>query len=413
MPLLLAGWLREITHRLWSRIAVLHKWKSLLLKGQDLFGSRRTDVCSFFVVQVKTEEHAWQELLGNNLRSFRPLAFAAIGALMIYLCWRIIAPFITALSWAFALALIVRPAYGWLLRRGVPRTFAAVAFVSLTVVAVIGPATVLTRALAKEATEVAGRVSSDAGIRYVREGIEKSRLTGPLFQWLDARYDLPNEAMQLARSVAGWASRTASSALAGSMWFLTQLAVALFVLFYFLRDGEVIAQKLRLLLPLPAPELDTFFERITQTIRVSLAGKVVVATIQGTLGGLIFAWLGLPAPVFWGSVMAALSLFPVVGAFVIWLPAALILALAGDWKHALLLVGWGVLVIHPIDNLLGPILVGSTLHLHTLLMFFSIIGGLAAFGPSGIVLGPVIIAVAVALVELAERSLIELPSKGN
>jgi len=272
---------------------------------------------------------------------------------------------------------------------------------------------VLARALATEATEVAGRASSDAGIRYIREGIEKSRLTGPLFQWLDARYDLPSEATQLAYSVAGWASRTASSALAGSMWVLTQLAVALFVLFYFLRDGEVIAQKLRLFLPLPGPELDLLFERIIQTVRISLGGKVLVSTIQGTLGGLIFAWLGLPAPVFWGSVMATLSLFPVVGAFVIWVPAALILALAGDWKHALLLVGWGVLIIHPIDNLLGPMLVGRTLHLHTLLMFFSVIGGLAAFGPAGIVLGPMIIAVAVALLEVAERSFIELPSKGN
>jgi predicted PurR-regulated permease PerM len=158
------------------------------------------------------------------------------------------------------------------------------------------------------------------------------------------------------------------------------------------------------MLPLPAPQLDILFERITEMIRVSLGGKVVVATIQGALGGLMFGWLGLPAPIFWGALMAALSLFPVVGAFVIWLPAALILVLAGDWKHALILVAWGVLVIHPIDNLLGPVLVGSTLHLHTILMFFSIIGGLAAFGPSGIVLGPVIIAVAVALTELWEHS---------
>jgi predicted PurR-regulated permease PerM len=188
------------------------------------------------------------------------------------------------------------------------------------------------------------------------------------------------------------------------MWLLTQIAVTLFVLFYFLRDGEFIVEKLRLLLPFPSDELDNLFRRITQTIRVSLGGKLVVATIQGTLGGLMFGWIGLPAPVFWGSVMAALSVFPVVGAFLIWSPAAVILALNGDWKHAILLAGWGVLIIHPVDNLLGPILVGGTLHIHTLPMFFSIIGGLAAFGPSGIVLGPVIAAVTVGLVEIAERS---------
>lgn len=375
-------------------------------------GPHGTPFAHFSVVEVQTEDHTRQGLIGNNLRPFRPLLVVAAGALTIYLCWRIMAPFITALSWAFALALIVRPAYGWLLRRGLPRTLAALAFVSLIVVAVIAPATVLARALAKEAPDVVGRISSDGGIGYLREVIEKSRLTGPVFQWLDARYDLPNEAMQLARSLAVWASRTVSSALAGSMWVLTQLAVALFVLFYFLRDGDLIVQKLRLLLPLPEPELDVFFKRIAQTIRVSLGGKVVVATIQGALGGLMFMWLGLPAPIFWGSVMAAFSLFPVVGAFVIWAPASLILAVAGNWKYALLLAGWGVLIIHPIDNLLEPILVGSTLRLHTILMFFSIIGGLAAFGPSGIVLGPVIIAVTVALFELEERSLIVTRPEG-
>lgn len=357
----------------------------------------------FLVVQLQTEEHALQGLLRSKPSPYGAFMFMAIGALMIYLCWRIVAPFAAALSWAFALALIVRPAYIWLLRRGFPQTLAALTLVFLTVIALIGPAAAIATTLAKEAAEIVGRASSENGIRAVRDAIEKSLLTGPLFQWLDARYDLPTEAMQLARSVAGWASRAASSMLAGSMWFLAQLGVALFVFFYFVRDGELIGQKLRSLSPLPKPDLDLFFGRISQTIRASLGGKVVVAAIQGTLGGLMFGWLGLPAPIFWGAIMAGFSLFPVVGAFVIWVPAALILALAGDWKHAVLLVAWGVLIIHPIDNLLGPILVGRTLRLHTMLMFFSIVGGLAAFGPSGIVVGPLVVAVAVALFELIER----------
>ena len=380
----------------------------MLLAGLPQCG---TPFAYFGVVQLETEEHASQGLSESKLRSYRTFLLVATGALVVYLCGQIIAPFITAVSWAFALAAIVRPAYIWLLRRGLSQTFAALMLVCLTVIAVVGPAAALATALAKEAAEIVSRAGSQNGISGLREAIEKSRVTGPLFQWFDARYDLPAEAMQLARSVAGWASRTTSSVLAGSMWFLTQLAVALFVFFYFLRDGELIARTLRSLSPLPEPELDLFFGRICQTIRASLGGKVVVATIQGTLGGLMFGWLGLPAPIFWGAIMAAFSLFPVVGAFVIWLPAALILALAGDWKHALLLVAWGVLIIHPIDNLLGPILVGSTLHLHTMLMFFSIAGGLAAFGPSGIVAGPVIVSVAVALFELVERSLIAVRSE--
>jgi predicted PurR-regulated permease PerM len=103
-------------------------------------------------------------------------------------------------------------------------------------------------------------------------------------------------------------------------------------------------------------------------------------------------------------VMAVLSVFPVIGAFVVWVPAATIFALEGDWRHAAILTAWGVLIIHPVDNLLGPVLVGSTLRMHTLLTFFSVLGGLAAFGASGIVLGPVTVAVISGLVELFDRS---------
>lgn len=139
-------------------------------------------------------------------------------------------------------------------------------------------------------------------------------------------------------------------------------------------------------------------------IRVSLGGKLVMASIQGTLGGLMFGWLGLPAPVFWGCAMAVLSVFPVIGSFLVWGPVAISYALHGDWRHAVLLTGWGVLIINPVDNLLGPVLVGSALRLHTLLTFFSVIGGLAAFGVSGVVLGPVTVAVSVGLMEMYDRS---------
>jgi predicted PurR-regulated permease PerM len=242
-------------------------------------------------------------------------------------------------------------------------------------------------------------MAGEQGIKSLREGIENSKLIGPGLLWLDARFDLPQEAIQSARFVAGWASAALSTFLTGSMWLLSQIAVTLFVLFYFLRDGEIILKKIRPLLPLAGSEVDAIFSRIAQTIRVSLGGKIVVASIQGALGGLIFFWLGLPAPVFWGVMMAVLSIFPVIGAFVVWAPAALILALQGDWRHALLLTGWGILIIHPVDNLLGPILVGTTLRLHTLLMFISILGGIAAFGASGVVLGPLTVAIIVALFE--------------
>jgi predicted PurR-regulated permease PerM len=339
-----------------------------------------------------------------TMDSFRPWV-ALLGALLVvYLCWRIVAPFLTALCWAFALALIAEPIYAWFLRRALPRTLAALIIVILVAVVVIGPGIVLAGALAREASDVVNQVASETRIRNVREAIEGSSLLGPAFRWLDSRYDLPKEALQLARSVAGWASATVSSVLTGSIWLVGQIGVTMFVLFYFLRDGPTIIKKLRSVVPLSPTETDLLFNRIAQIIKVSFGGKLVVAGIQGTLGGLMFGWLGLPAPIFWGCVMAVFSVFPVIGAFVVWLPAAIAFAFQGDWRHALVLVVWGVVIIHPVDNLLGPMLVGSTLRMHTLLMFFSIIGGLAAFGASGVVLGPATLAVAEGLIELAERS---------
>lgn len=364
-------------------------------------------------MSLETEERPERTLIPARagLEALRPYVFAVAGLVLVYLCWRMLVPFLAALSWALALALIVQPVYAWLLRKGVHRTVAALAIIVLIGLAVLGPVAALAGALAKEAAGLVGRVSNDVAMQHVRETIEKNRLAGPIFRWLDSRFDLPTEAMQLARSVAGWASGTVSSVLTGSMWVLTQIAVALFVLFYFLRDGELILRKIRLLVP--SRDLDVFFGKITQMIRVSLGGKLVVSAIQGTLGGLMFGWLGLPAPIFWGTVMAVLSIFPVLGAFIVWAPVAVVLAIEGDWWHALILTGWGVLIVNPVDNLLGPVLVGTTLKMHTLLVFFSIVGGLAAFGPSGVVLGPVIVAAAAAFAEMAENGGAIIPRQGN
>lgn len=337
-----------------------------------------------------------------SLGWIRMLVLAGGAILIGYLCWRILAPFVTPLSWAFALAILAQPVYRWLSCR-IPRPLAALITVILAAAILIVPAFYLARTLVREAADVVNRISREAESGSLRAALENGRWLGPLFGWLDSQVDLPKETVQLARSFAGWASSMLSSVLTASIRVMTQIAVTLFVLFYFLRDGDRMLRTLRQAVPLPSPEVEALFARIALMIRVSLGGKVIVACLQGILGGLMFYWLDLRAPVFWGFAMAILSLFPVVGSFVIWLPAAIMFAIQGDWRHAVILAVWGIAVIHPVDNLLGPVLVGSRLRTHTLLMFFSIIGGLAAFGASGLVLGPVTLAVVTALVELGGR----------
>jgi predicted PurR-regulated permease PerM len=358
-------------------------------------------------VYVDDEHPELQHPQRSSLQSPRPVLLGIGAALIAYLCWRILMPFLPAVCWALALAIVAEPIRAWLLRRSVRSGATAVIIVFVVLTVVIVPGVFLVRAVAGEVSEAVNQAASEAGAKNIWEAIQNSTVAGPALRWLDSQFDLPKESMQLAHSAASWASVALSRLVARSMWLLTQIAVTAFVLFYFVRDSETILSVLRSIIPLPGSRTDQIFTRIAQTIRVSLGGKILVASIQGVLGGLIFLWLGLPAPVFWGSVMACFSIFPILGAFVVWLPAALIFVLQGNWLRALLLAGWGVFIIHPVDNLLGPVLVGTTLRMHTLLMFFAVIGGLAAFGPSGIVLGPLIVAVVVALFERPRTNLRE------
>ncbi|MDQ3253120.1 MAG: AI-2E family transporter, partial [Acidobacteriota bacterium] len=189
----------------------------------------------------------------------------------------------------------------------------------------------------------------------------------------------------------------------GSLYAIAGLLITLFLLFYFFRDKRKILGALRRLVPLSDDETDKVFRRVQDTIYATIYGTVAVALVQGALGGLMFWWLGLPAPLLWGTVMALLAIVPIFGAFVVWIPAAIFLALEGSWGKALILTAWGGIVIALIDNLLYPVLVGNKLRLHTVPVFIAIVGGLTVFGAAGVVLGPVTLALAVALIDIWRR----------
>jgi predicted PurR-regulated permease PerM len=155
--------------------------------------------------------------------------------------------------------------------------------------------------------------------------------------------------------------------------------------------------------PLSEAESEEVFQRVVDTIYATIYGTLAVALAQGLLGGLMFWVLGLPSALLWGTVMTLLAIVPVLGAFIVWVPAALFLALVGSWGKAILLTVWGLGVVSLIDNLLYPILVGRRLRLHTLPVFIAIVGGILLLGSAGVILGPVILAVTLALVDIWRR----------
>ena len=191
--------------------------------------------------------------------------------------------------------------------------------------------------------------------------------------------------------------------LRSALWAALQVTVALFALFFLFRDQDAVLKTVRSYMPMSDGETTYFFEELRRMTHATIFGNVVVALVQGALGGLMFALLGIPAALLWAVAMALLSLVPNAGAFLIWLPAAVFLAVQGAWGKAIFLTAWGVLVVGTIDNLLYPMLVGKDTRVHTLAVFFSVVGGLLVFGAAGLVLGPTVLAGTLALVNVLKR----------
>lgn len=208
---------------------------------------------------------------------------------------------------------------------------------------------------------------------------------------------------QAVERAAGAISGTAMALVRGSVRSFVELLIIFFALFYLVRDARECTGTVRSMLPLSRREAGHLLSQLRDTIHAIVYGTVTIAAIQGTLGGLMFWWLGLPSAVLWGVAMGLLAIVPVLGAFVVWIPAAIFLALQGAWVKAIILTVWGTVIIGLIDNLLYPALVGRKLHLHTLAVFFAIVGGIMLFGAAGIIVGPVVLSATVTLMDIWHR----------
>jgi len=300
-----------------------------------------------------------------------------------------------ACAWALALAVVFTPFQQWIeskVRR--PNLAAAISVLVIGLV-VLGLATFVGERLIQEAAKGAEVIKTKVESGEWRHALQAHPSLVPLGDWVE-RQNLPGT----VKTVVTWMSTTGASFVKGSVVEAAGLLLTFYLLFFFLRDRRAALRLMRSLSPLSEVEMDHLFDRVSDTIYATIYGTLAVSAVQGMLGGLMFWWLGLPAPLLWGVIMALLAVVPVLGAFVVWIPAALVLALEGSWGKALILTLWGMVVVGGIDNLLRPILVGNRLKLHTILAFMSVVGGLILFGPSGLVLGPVALTVTTLLLEI-------------
>jgi predicted PurR-regulated permease PerM len=327
------------------------------------------------------------------------LVLAFTTAVVFYLCYLLVLPFAPALIWALAIAIVANPLHEWIQSRIRKRSLAAALAVVAVAVTIVTPAVVVMHLATNEAAASAETMKEMFSEGRWRNLAERNQLLASVIDWVEREVRIGQQIQGVAEGVLGGAKHVVSR----SIYAATGLLITLFLLFYFFRDKDSILATLRGSLPLSPRESEKVFQNIEDTIYAIVFGTLLVSLVQGALGGLMFWGLGLPAPLLWGAVMGLLAILPVLGAAVVWIPAAVYLLLEGSWEKALILTAWGSLVVGLIDNLLYPIFVKNRLRLHTVPVFISVLGGLAAFGAAGIVLGPLVLAIAVGLADVWRR----------
>jgi len=337
------------------------------------------------------------------------LVLMAATGIGIFLCYKVATPFLSVFAWALALAVLFTPLQIRLENRlGWPSVAAGLTVIVIGLMVVI-PLTFALQSLVVQAAQGAKLIESNVQTGEWRNALENQPFLQPIAETIEQHLDLPG-AINL---LSNWLSMIAMSVVKGSVFQGIEFCITFYLLFFFLRDRNRALDLLRSLSPLSDAEMSKLFVRVTDTIYATIYGTLVVASVQGFLGGMMFWCLGLPAPFLWGVVMALLAVVPMVGSLFVWLPAAIFLATEGSWGKALILVLWGMMVVGTIDNLIRPILVGNRLKLHTALAFISVVGGLLFFGPAGLILGPVTLTVTQSLLNVWPKRRSAIPILAN
>lgn len=334
-------------------------------------------------------------------RNVRWWVLLLVTAVLLYLCWRMIQPFLSVILWATVLVILFHPVHKRLKQRIKQPWLAALVSCLLVILIILVPVGLITLAVINELSNAVQTVQQTAD--YLLD--PNSPTTGPILNFLGQYIDINHLRseeflVERIRGVSGQLAGRTLGFIGGLVGAIVQTFFVIFTMFYFFRDGDNISRTVRDSLPLDREQADSIMNRTREVIDASVYGVITIAIIQGTLGGLAFWALGLPSAIIWGVVMTFLSMIPMLGAFLVWVPAAIYLALTGNYVKAILLAAWGTLVIGMIDNFLRPKLVGGRTRLHELLIFFSVLGGLNVFGVLGVVLGPVVLAITLSLIDV-------------
>jgi predicted PurR-regulated permease PerM len=348
----------------------------------------------------------------HDRRALRRWFTVGAVVIVVWIVWLVLRPMRTPIGWAAVLAFLLYPVQLRLTRLlGGRRTAAAGILTGLTPVAIFVPLTLIGIAFAHQVSSLATTLQEN------RDLFALSRLLDPaqhpriasLAQWIAAHFDFHVTDLQeyIHEAVQKWAGTLASSS--GALFLNTagvvlRFFLMLFILFFILRDGSLWFERLARLLPLARGKREALFIRLGKVLRAVVYGCGLTALVQGALVCIGFAISGLSGPIVFGVLASVLALLPFGGAALIWVPAVLYLLATGSIGWAIFMLVWGG-VVSISDNFIRPVIISRYTPVPTLLVFLGVIGGVAAFGPLGFIVGPVILVLATELLRYAEGSI--------
>jgi predicted PurR-regulated permease PerM len=318
-------------------------------------------------------------------------------------CYVLIAPFLKSIVLSAVLAILFYPLHSRIVRRIRNRNVSALLSTSLVVLFIVLSAVFLGRALATGLRDIYQSLGStgDGGerlslylIHILERAVELVSTYLPV-STTDLRSATVNQAEKGVSLLLG----LTAGALGSFTAILANSLIAFFVLFFLLRDGKTMLRRTAVLLPLRTGQTTRLFALVKDTLNATVYGTLAMAALQGALAGLAFWFLGVTSAGLWGTVTALCALLPFIGTGIVLLPAISMLIFSGHWIKGIILLAWGLAVVHPVDNLLRPHLIGSRTKLSTLYVFFALLGGLKAFGGLGLFIGPMILAITLALLK--------------
>jgi len=334
-----------------------------------------------------------------------------IALLLVYLAYLVFAPFLVPLAWAAVLVIVSYPVYEWVAREWGPTRAAILCTLAVTLILIV-PVLFVMVAFVRQGVSAVQEIQSQVAIGHY-DRLERF--------WTELRQHFPEAGLDdLGGSLRRYGALAAEfigarlgTILKNTAVFFFHLGVTILAMFYFYRDGGAMVARLRELLPFELAHRDRMIGESRSLIFASVTSSLAAAVAHGVLGGLAFALTGIKAPVFWGVMMGFFSFVPLVGSALIWVPVSISLMAGGHlWRGIVLLVFCAV-IVSSVDNVIRPWLISGRAQMGGLMVFIGVLGGIAAFGLLGVVLGPIVVAMVASLLEVYAPHQTHLARAGN